>query len=192
MMGKVIFGMTMSLDGFIGDRDGSVARLYSDMAELQNSESLQEAIRTTGAVVMGRHSYDMGEGDFTGYEFQAPIFVVTHEAPEKVAKGENDRLTFTFVTDGVESAIKQAKRAAGDKDVTVVGGANLGQQLLKAGLVDEIHIDIMPILLCEGLRMFEHLGAEPIELEKIGVTEGPMRTSLRFRVANINNPNPRG
>jgi dihydrofolate reductase len=182
MMGKVIFGITMSLDGFIGDRDGSVARLYSDMAELQNSESLQEAIRTTGAVVMGRHSYDMGEGDFTGYEFQAPIFVVTHEAPEKVAKGENDRLTFTFVTAGVESVIKQAKRAAGDKDVTVVGGANLGQQLLKAGLVDEIHIDIMPVLLCEGLRMFEHLGTEPIELEKIGVTEESLRTSLRLRV----------
>jgi dihydrofolate reductase len=181
-MGKVIFGMTMSLDGFIGDRDGSVARLYPDFAEMRESELLQEAIRMTGAVVMGRHSYDMAQGDFTGYEFQAPIFVVTHEAPEKVAKGENDKLSFTFVTDGVESAIEQAKRAAGNKDVTVVGGANTGQQLLKAGLVDELHIDIMPVLLGEGLRLFEHLGVEPIELEKIEVTEGAVRTSLKFRV----------
>ena len=181
-MGKVIFGMTMSLDGFIQDRDGSVARLYPDFDEMRDSEPLQEAIRTTGAVVMGRHSYDMAQGDFTGYEFQAPIFVVTHEAPEKVAKGENDRLSFTFVTDGVESAIEQAKRTAGDKNVTVVGGANTGQQLLKAGLVDELHIDIMPVLLCEGLRLFEHLGAEPIELEKIEVTEEAARTSLKFRV----------
>ena len=73
-MGKVVFGMTMSLDGFIQDRDGSVARLYSDFAELRDSEPLQEAIRMTGAVVMGRHSYDMARGDFSGYEFQTPIF----------------------------------------------------------------------------------------------------------------------
>jgi dihydrofolate reductase len=159
------------------------------MAELRDTEPLQEAIRMTGAVVMGRHSYDMAQEDFTGYEFQTPIFVVTHEAPEKVAKGENDNLTFTFVTDGVESAIEQAKRAAGDKDVTAIGGANTGQQLLKAGLVDEIHIDIMPVLLGEGLRLFEHLGAEPIELEKIGVTEGPMRTSLKFRVIKSKSKN---
>jgi dihydrofolate reductase len=174
--------MTMSLDGFIQDRAGSVAHLYSDFAEMRDSEPLQEAIRMTGAVVMGRHSYDMGQGDFTGYEFQTPIFVITHTIPEKRAKGENEKLTFTFVTDGVESAIEQAKRAAGGKDVTVVGGANTGQQLLKAGLIDELHIDIMPVLLCEGLRMFEHLGVEPIELEKIEVTEGSMRTSLKFRV----------
>jgi dihydrofolate reductase len=88
-MANVLLGMTISLDGFINDRNGSVDRLYPDLAKLRDTEALQESIRTTGAVVMGRHAYDMGEGDFTDYEFQVPIFVVTHRAPERVAKGEN-------------------------------------------------------------------------------------------------------
>ena len=120
-MAKVLVGMTMSLDGFVRDRNGSVDGLYPDMNALQNSEALQEQLRMTGAVVMGRRSYDMGEGDFTGYEFQVPIFVLTHRAPERAAKGENERLTFTFVTDGIESAIEKARAAAGDKDVAVIG-----------------------------------------------------------------------
>ncbi len=181
-MGKVLFGMSMSLDGFIQDRNGDVSRLYPDMGELRKTEVLQEAIRTTGAVVMGRRAYDMAKGDFTGYEFQVPIFVVTHDVPEKAARGENERLTFTFVTDGIESAIGKAKMAAGDKYVTVIGGANIAQQCIKKGLVDEIEVDIMPILLCEGLRLFEHLGSEPIELERIRVVESPARTSIRFRI----------
>ena len=181
-MGNVIFGMTMSLDGFINDRNGSVSLLYPDFAVLAESDDLQEAIRTTGAVVMGRHSYDMGNGDFTGYEFQAPIFVVTHHIPEQTAKGENDKLTFTFVTDGVKSAIAKAKAAAGDKAVTVVGGADIGQQLLKAGLVDELHIDVMPVLLGAGLRLFENLDGAPIELEITRVSKTLGRTSLRYRI----------
>src|SRR2546422_5136247 len=127
-MGHVIIGATLSLDGFMNDRHGEVSRLYPDLAALRRTEMLQEEIRTTGAVVMGRHAYDMAEGDFTDYEYQVPIFVVTHEVPEKAAKGENERLTFTFVTDGIESAIEKAKaaslRSGGDKDVTVIGGAN--------------------------------------------------------------------
>lgn len=181
-MGKVILGMTMSLDGFINDRNGSVSRLYHDLAELRDSEVLQGEIRSTGAVVMGRHAYDMANGDFTDYEFQVPIFVITHEAPDRVAKGENDNLSFTFVTDGVNSAIERASEAAGDKDVTVIGGANAAQQCIRAGLVDEIHIDLMPILLGGGLRLFEHLGSEQIELEKLKVIESHTRTHLRFRL----------
>lgn len=181
-MGKVVLGLTMSLDGFINDRNGDVGRLYPDLAELRETEDLQESIRTTGAVVMGRNAYDMGEGDYTDYEFQVPIFVITHEAPEKVAKGENGKLTFTFVTDGVESAIEKAKTAAGDKDVTVIGGANVAQQCLKARLLDEIQIDLMPLLLGEGLRLFEHLSIEQIDLEKTKVIDAPVRTHLRFRV----------
>jgi dihydrofolate reductase len=77
-------------------------------------------------------------------------------------------LTFTFVTDGIESAIEKAKAAAGGKNVTVIGGANTAQQLIRAGLLDEIQIGIMPVLLGEGLRFFEHLGTEHIELEKLG------------------------
>jgi dihydrofolate reductase len=186
-MGKVILGMTMSLDGFINDRNGSVSSLYPDLAELRETQILQEEIRSTGAVVMGRHAYDMADGDFTDYEFQVPIFVITHEAPEKAAKGENDNLSFTFVTDGVKSAIERARaaslRSEGDKDVTIIGGANAAQQCIRAGLVDEIHIDLMPILLGGGgLRLFEHLGSKEIELEKIKVIEAPVRTHLRFRV----------
>jgi dihydrofolate reductase len=185
-MGKTILGKTMSLDGFINDRNGDVSRLFTDLDELRKTEVLQESIRDTGAVVMGRRAYDMADGDFTDYEFQVPIFVLTHEVPEKVAKGENERLTFTFVTDGVESAIEKAKaaslRSGGDKDVTVIGGANTAQQCIRARLLDEIQIDLMPLLLGEGLRLFEHLGAEEIELEKTEVIDAPTRTHLRFRV----------
>lgn len=181
-MAKVCLGMTVSLDGFVNDRNGSVERLYPDLAQLRDTEALQESIRMTGAVVMGRHAYDMAEGDFTGYEFQVPIFVVTHRAPEQMAKGENDGLRFTFVADGVERAIQQAKAAAGERDVTVVGGAHLAQQLIRAGLVDELHLSIMPVLLGEGLRLFDQLGPAPIELEKTRVLESPTRTDIQFRV----------
>ncbi len=160
-MAKVLLGMTMSLDGFINDRNGGVDHLYPDLEALRKTEALQELIRTTGAVVMGRRAYDMAAGDFTDYEFQVPIFVLTHQAPERVAKGENERLTFTFVTDGIESAIRQAKVAAGDKDVSVIGGARTVQQCLQAGLGDELQIDIRPVLLGEGLRLFEHLSMSP-------------------------------
>jgi dihydrofolate reductase len=182
-MGEVIVGMTMSLDGFVNDRSGSVARLYPDFEALRESEILQEAISKTGAVVMGRHAYDMANGDFTGYEFQTPIFVVTHHAPLNAAKGENDRLTFTFVTDGVESAVERAKAAADEKDVTVIGGASTIQQCLQAGLVDELQIDLMPVLLGGGLRLFDHLEEAEIELERTKVTSLPGgRTHMRFRV----------
>ncbi len=121
-MGKVIAGAAISLDGFINDANGDVSRLYPDFAEFRESELIQGLIKTVGAVVMGHRAYDMGEGDFTGYEYQVPIFILVHTVPEKVAKGENDKMTFTFVTDGIESAIQQAQIAAGDKDVVVVGG----------------------------------------------------------------------
>lgn len=181
-MGKVILGMTMSLDGFINDRNGDVSRLYPDLVALRKTEILHESIRTTGAVVMGRHAYDMGEGDFTGYEFQVPIFVLTHHIPEKITKGENERMTFTFVTDGIESAIKKAKAAAEDRNVTVIGGANTAHQCITAGLMDEIEIGIAPVLLGSGKRFFENLNPEQIELENISVIESGGVTYLKFRV----------
>ena len=182
-MGKVIFGLTMSLDGFINDQNGSVDSLYPDFEELHNMESLKEAIRTTGAVVMGRHSFEMGNPDAyaDNYEFQVPIFVLTRNIPQKQPR-QTEKLTFTFVTDGIESAISQAKAAAGDRDVTIIGGASIAQQCIKEKLLDEIQIDIMPILLCKGLRLFENIGDQPTQLEKINVLEGSVRTHLRFRV----------
>ena len=154
-MGNVIIGASISLDGFMNDRHGEVSRLYPDLEALRRTEMLQEEIRTTGAVVMGRRAYDMAEGDLTDYEYQVPIFVLTHAVPEQVVKGENDHLTVTFVMDGIESAIEKAKAAAGDKQVMVIGGAKTAQQCLRAGLVDEIHIGIIPVLFGEGLRFFE-------------------------------------
>ena len=131
---------------------------------------------------MGRRAYDMAEGDLTGYEYQVPIFVLTHHIPEQQIKGENDQLRVMFVTNGIQSAIAQAKAAAGNKQVTVVGGAQTAQQCLRAGLVDEIHIGIVPILLGEGLRFFEPLVNEQMKLERTRVFASPTRTDLWFRV----------
>ncbi len=182
-MAKVILGMTMSLDGFVADRNDSVDHLYPDLEALRNTEALQESISTTGAVMMGRRAYAMGDPDsyVDNYEYQVPIFVLTHAVPDKLPK-QSERLTFTFVTEGIESAIRHAKAAAGDKNVTVVGGASTVQQCLTAGLADELHIDIMPLLRGEGLRLFEHLGSEPMELEITRVFEALRTIELRFRV----------
>jgi dihydrofolate reductase len=172
-MGQVHAGMVMSLDGFVQDRDGKATLLYDAFDELIASDLMREIIATTGAVVMGRTTYDMSSGDYTGYEFQVPLFIVTHQAPATKAKGENDKLSITFVTDGVKSAIEKARTAAGDKNVVIVGGVNVIQQCLKAGLVDQLQIDLMPVLLGDGLRLFEHLETEQIRLEKIKVVEIP-------------------
>jgi len=175
----------MSLDGFINDRSGSVAALYPDLDTWRYTEPGRESIQNTGAVVMGRNSFAMAEDPDTiaeNYEYQVPIFVLTHQAPKRHPR-ENDRLSFTFVTEGIESAIAQAKAAAGDKDVTVIGAASTAQQCLKAGLADELHIDIMPVLLCDGLRLLEDMDMESIRLERLKVVELPGgRTHMEFRI----------
>jgi dihydrofolate reductase len=184
-MAKVILGMTMSLDGFINDRGGTVDALYPDLDTLRDTEPLRESIQNTGAVVMGRNAFAMAEDPdlyADNYEFQVPIFVLTHEVPKRLPK-ETGKLTFTFVTDGIESAVGHARAAAGDKDIAIIGGATTARQCIKAGLADELHIDIMPVLLCGGLRLFEDIGTEQIQLERIRVIESPAgRTHLRFRV----------
>lgn len=184
-MGNVILGTTMSLDGFINDRTGSVDALYPDLDAWRETELGKESIQNTGAVVMGRNSYAMSEDPdwFAGnYEYQVPIFVLTHEPPKKHPRETQD-LTFTFVTDGIQSAVRQAKAAAGDRDVNIIGAASTAQQCLKEGLADELQVDIMPVLLGGGLRIFEGIGAESIQLERIKVLELPGgRTHLRFRI----------
>lgn len=186
-MGRVIIGMTVSLDGFINDRDGSVAHLYPDLDALQDTRPMREAKQNTGAVVMGRNAFAMAEDPDSyadTYEFQVPIFVLTHNEPKRHPKETKD-LTFTFVTNGIQSAIEQAQAAAGNKDVVVIGGASTARQCLKAGLFSELHIDVMPVLLGNGLRLFEDLGTEPFQLERLivmGLPEG--RTHLAFRVIN--------
>jgi dihydrofolate reductase len=185
-MGKVIAGMTMSLDGFVNDKDGNVKSLNPDFAELHDAPSFQAMIKNTGAAVMGRHTYEMVDPFMWAnddYEFQTPLFVLTHTPPDKYPEG-NGKLSFIFV-DGVESAISQAKKAAGNKNVQVIG-ANTIQQCLNAGLCDELQIDITPVLLGNGLRLLENIDTDTIKLERTSVEEPTStRTSITFRVTKL-------
>jgi len=136
---------------------------------------IQHMMNTTGAIVGGRRDYDVSQyGD--EHPMGIPHFVVTHHAPEGSASA-----WFTFVTDGVESAVKQAIQAAGNKNVDVTG-AKIVQQCLTAGLLDEIHIDLVPLLLGDGIRLFENLESTPIDLEQLAVTEGVEVTHLKYRI----------
>ncbi len=124
--------------------------------------------------------YNLGErywGD--NPPFHAPVFVVTHEPKQQADKAGGT--SFIFVTDGIDSALKQAKEAAG-KYVSVSGGASVVQQFIKAGLLDEVQIHLVPVILGEGRRLFEQMGSEHIELETTCVIESPAVTHLRFRV----------
>lgn len=177
--------MTMSLDGFINDSNGSAESLSPDFPEMLESPFMKEQIENTGAVIMGKGVYQMAD-PFTwvtdDYEFQVPIFVLTHTPPAKYPKG-NDKLSLTFVTDGVETAIHLAKKSAGDKDALIIGGADTIQQCLNSGLCDELQIDLMPVLLGEGLRLFENIDTDKIKLERTKVEETtPMRTTIIFNV----------
>ena len=182
-MATVIAGMTVSLDGFVTDASGSARRLYTDLAELRRSASMEATIEETGAVLMGRRTFEMADPDsYVGnYEYQVPIFVLTHHPPETPPK-QDERLTFTFVTDGLVSAVEQARAAAGDRAVQVVGGASVVQQLLRERLVDELRVDVMPVLLGGGLRLLENIDPESVQLEKSDVEDLGPRTSLSFRV----------
>jgi dihydrofolate reductase len=182
-MAKLIAGMTMSLDGFVADASGSVSALYPDLAALRGTDYMNALIEETGSVLMGRRTFEMGDPDsYVGeYEFQVPIFVLTHEPPPVPPK-QDEHLTFTFVEVGVESAVAQARAAAGDKSVQVVGGVDVIRQLLAARLVDELRVDVMPVLLGAGLRLFEDSSLGRVQLEKIDVQEVGPRTSLTFGV----------
>lgn len=204
-MGKVTSGLTMSLDGFIaGPNDGPEHPLgeggmrlfdwYSSgdtdyvvpsggmtfKVSSQAAELLREVFSEIGAIVTGRRTFDItnGWGGRHPIGENIPIFVVTHSVPEG---WDYEGTPFTFVTDGVESAVEQARATAGEKNVAV-GAASIVQQCLRAGLLDEVHVDLVPVLLGEGVRMFDHLGKEHIELERTRVIEDPDVTHLTFRV----------
>lgn len=188
-MGKVITGMRMSLDEFINDPNGSVDPLYPDMNTLSTTDPIRESIQNTGAVVMGRNSFDMAGDDpnaWINYEFQVPIFVLTHHPPTNKPKSGAGQ-SFTFVTDGIESAVAQAKKAAGGKDVAVIPGASTTNQCLQSGMADELQVDVMPVLLGGGLRPFEAPGLDRIKLERIKVIElDNGGVHVRYRVVNRN------
>ncbi|MEA2575537.1 MAG: hypothetical protein QOH93_2835 [Chloroflexia bacterium] len=193
-MGKVIANITMSLDGFIAGPGDDVQHLFkwyfSGPTEFvvqggrmvlkvspESAVLLEEAIQSTGAMVAGRRMFDLA-GAWGGSPPYAPCFIVTHAVPDEWTQ---EGSPFTFVTDGVESAVAQAKAAAGDKNVAIAT-ASMTQQCLKAGLLDEIYIDLVPVLLGDGIRLFDNLGPEPVELESIRVVEAPGVTHLGFRV----------
>ncbi|MBE2224993.1 MAG: dihydrofolate reductase family protein [Anaerolineae bacterium] len=200
--GKVIFNMTMSLDGFVAGPNDSPGNGLGDggnqlfdwyfsgdtdvpisdgkmvlKVSAQSAELLNEAIGRQGAGIWGRRTFDITQG-WGGHPPGTPCFIVTHNIPQE---WDYCGSPFIFVTDGIESAIQQARQAAGEKDV-VICTASILQQSLQAGLLDEIHVDIAPILLGSGVRLFDHLGGEPIELERTRVVEAPGVTHLSFRV----------
>jgi dihydrofolate reductase len=202
-MGKLRTGHSTSLDGYIaGPNDGPDAPMGEGGERLlawysagdteyrlpatemvfkvspQSAELLRETRRTTGALVTGRRTFDLTNGWGGRHPLDVPVFVLTHTVPQEwVYEGS----PFTFVEEGLQSALEQAKGVAGDKDVGVVG-ASLVQQCIRAGLLDEIHVDLVPVLLGDGVRLFDHLGAEPLELESTRVIEGAGVTHLTFRV----------
>ena len=201
-MGKVVFNMTISLDGFVaGPNDGPenglgdggdalFAWYFSGDTEVKISEGtpvlklskksaklLKESFKTFGAGVWGRRTFDIAHA-WGGHPPGSPAFIVTHTVPQEWVY---DGSPFTFVMDGVESAIQQAKAAAGEKDV-VICTASILQQALRSRLIDEIFIDVAPVLLGGGVRLFDNFGAEPIELESLYAIEAPGVSHLGFRL----------
>jgi dihydrofolate reductase len=175
--------MAMSLDGFIAgpnNEDHGLHNYFFSPAG-ETIDVIEEGFKTTGTIIMGRRAYEVGaaQDGFADNPYQVPTFVLTHHVPEKVFKGAE---SFIFVTDGIESALEQAKAVTGDRDVVIGGGANIAQQYLQAGLVEEMQIHLIPILLGTGIRSFEHLDTEAIELEKTRVIDGSGVIHLRFRV----------
>jgi dihydrofolate reductase len=193
-MGKVSLGISMSLDGFVAGPNHDVSELFkwyfagdveipvqegrfSLKVSAESAKLLQEAQTANGAMVAGRRDFDLA-GAWNGTPPFVPTVVLTHNPPQEWVK---DGSPFIFVTDGIESAIRQAKEAAGDKDVAVATPSVM-QQALKAGLLDQLHIDLVPVLLGSGTRLFDFLGIEPVQLEIVQVVNAPGVTHLTYRV----------
>ena len=189
----VILDITMSLDGFIAGPHDDVSRLhewlfngntlskYTSFVKLskESAKVFDELVETTGSIITGRRTYELSDRWGGSHPVNDSVFVLTHDVPKDVPKGST---TFTFVTDGIESAVMQAKEAAGKKNVYLMGGASVAQQCIKAGLLDEMMLHIVPVLLTDGIRLFDNLGDEPIELEQIKVVEALGVEHFRFHV----------
>lgn len=156
-----------------------------------DSDLLRELMTSKGATILGRRMFSGGSGPWEDDPnpdawwgddppFHHPVFVLTHHEREPVTK--QGGTTFTFVTDGIEAALDQAREAAGDRDVVIGGGANVAQQYLRSGLLDELQIHLVPVLLGDGVRLFDDLGPNQPALESAGVVASPTVTHLIFRV----------
>jgi dihydrofolate reductase len=146
-----------------------------------NSELIAEMQEATGAYLMGRRMFDVGEepwGDDP--PFRAPVFVVTHRARETLFR--EGGTSFTFVTDGIDSAIEQARAAANGKDVAISGGGNLLRQVIRAGLLDQLELHVSPVLIGDGMRLFDAAEHEAVELTPARVLDTPDVTHIRYKV----------
>jgi dihydrofolate reductase len=151
---------------------------------------IEESLANVGAEIMGRGKFGGGPGPWGddrwrgwwGEEppFHMPVFVLTHHEREPLTLADT---TFTFVTDGIESALAQAREAAAGRDVLIGGGASIINQYLAAGLVDELELHIVPLLLGDGARLFEGVGPD-LKLEQVRAVEAPGVTHLKYRVVN--------
>ena len=161
-----------------------------------DDDVMKEASENAAAVVMGRGMFGGGKGawgdpawgdePWEGWwgddpPFHAPVFVLTHHPREPLHK--QGGTTYTFVTDGIEAALEQARAAAGEKDVSIAGGANVIQQYLRAGLLDELQVHVAPFLLGDGVRLFDDVDSAQVQLEKTRVIDSPNVTHLKVRVA---------
>ncbi|HEY1636684.1 MAG TPA: dihydrofolate reductase family protein [Acidimicrobiales bacterium] len=190
-MATVVAGLSMSLDGFIAHPDDSVRHLFdwygngeveihwpgNDMVShvtLASATYLRDAIAKVGALVVGRRVFDYTQGWAGSHPFGAPVFVVSHSVPDGWPRAD---APFTIVTDGVGSAVAQASEVAGDKTVGLAG-PNIIQQCLNSGLLDELSIELVPVLLGEGIRFFDNLTISPIMFENPTVIEGDRVTHL--------------
>ena len=188
-MTQVLIDATMSLDGFMTADNrtaevplgagGEVLTQWA-MDDKAGVELLSKWVGNLGASIAGRVTYDTslpwwGPNGPSG-DARRPLFVVTHEAPPDTL--ENG--VYSFVTDGIDSALARAQAAAGDKDVVVMGGANVGRQFLRAGLIDEVQIHLVPVVLGAGTPMFDDIGR--LELTTLEAVRSEHATHLRFRV----------
>jgi len=189
-MTKVVLDMSMSLDGFIAgpnvgreypmgaNGENLHTWIFSSPRDKVDAEVEREMFARTGAVILGNRTFEVGVDLWKDVPFPAPAFVLTHKGREKLIKKSG---TFTFITDGIESALQQAQAAAGNKDVRLMG-ADVAKQFFSAGLIDEIQINHVPILLGDGVRLFERLGIKNGRLEKDRVLDSPHATHIRYRV----------
>lgn len=191
-MGKVTSEISMSLDGFITDPNASVGtplegndpgRLHDWRFDAKTETDIaivDELYASTGAILIGKRMFDAGfEPWGDSPPFGMPVFVLTHEAREPLPM--QGGTTYTFV-DGIEAALEQARAATGDKNVSIWGGATIIREYLKAGLLDEMQIHLIPVLLGGGIRLFEDFDPEGIELRRASSIETPGATHLRFDV----------
>jgi dihydrofolate reductase len=189
-MGTVRVDMSMSLDGFVAGPDTDARNplgvggtrlhrwLFADPQDPLDAAVSAEVRDSVGAVVLGRTTFDVGVGIWGDVPFPVACFVLTHRGRDELTMPSG---TFSFVTGGVAEAVERAVSAAGARDVEVMG-ADTARQVIAAGLLDELQINLVPVLLGRGVRMFPELGGEQVELDRSGVVESTAVTHLRYRV----------